>query len=154
MKGDKITAMKRQLPYHGWCFVCGNENPHSIGITMFVDDDGVLTSEFTLNKTHQGPPGHAHGGASAAILDEVMGLVVWAAGYKVVAANININYHKMLPLEQPLLAVAHITQVGERKIVSEGKIQLADSTVAVSGSGVYVVAPHLFEAKRLKGVVS
>ena len=154
MKGDKITAMKQQLPYHGWCFVCGNENPHSIGITMFVDDDGVLTSEFTLNKTHQGPPGHAHGGASAAILDEVMGLVVWASGYKVVAANININYHKMLPLEQPLLAVAHITQVGERKIVSEGKIQLADSTVAVSGSGVYVIAPQLFKKSPLEGVHS
>ena len=154
MKEDKIIVMKRQVPYHGWCFVCGNENPHSIGITMFVDDDGVLTSEFRLNKTHQGPPGHAHGGASAAVLDEVMGLVVWAAGYKVVAANINVNYHKILPLEQPLLAIARITQVGERKIVSEGEIRLADSTVAVSGSGVYVIAPHLFKKSPLEGVHS
>ena len=154
MKGDKIFGMKRQIPYHGLCFVCGKDNPRGIGITMFVDDEGVLTSEFTLNETHQGPPGHAHGGASAAILDEVMGLVVWAAGYKVVAANININYRKMLPLEQPLLAVAHITQVGERKIVSEGKIQLADSTVAVSGSGVYVIAPQLFKKSPLEGVHS
>ena len=121
---------------------------------MFVDDDGVLTSEFTLNETHQGPPRHVHGGASAAILDEVMGLVVWAAGHQVVAANININYRKPLPLHQPLLAEAHITEVGERKIISVGEIKLADSTVAVSGSGVYVVAPHLFEASRLKGVTS
>lgn len=121
---------------------------------MFVDDDGVLTSEFTLNKTHQGPPGHAHGGATAAILDEVMGLVVWAAGYKVVAANININYHKMLPLEQPVLAVARITEVGERKVISEGELRLADSTVAVSGSGVYVIAPQLFVKSPLEGVHS
>ena len=154
MKEDKIIAMKRKIPYHGWCFVCGTENPHSIGITMFVDDNGVLTSEFTLNKTHQGPPGHAHGGASAAVLDEVMGLVVWAAGYKVVAANINVNYRKMLPLEKTLLAVARITQVGERKIVSEGEIRLADSTVAVDGSGVYVIAPHLFKKSPLEGVHS
>lgn len=154
MKADKIIGMKRQIPYHGWCFVCGNENPRGIGITMFVDDNGILTSEFTLNETHQGPPGYSHGGASAAILDEVMGLVVWAAGHKVVAANININYRKPLPLHQPLLAEAHISEVGERKITSVGEIRLADSTVAVSGSGVYVVAPHLFEAKRLKGVVS
>lgn len=154
MKEDKIIAMKRQIPYHGWCFVCGNENPHSIGITMFVDDDGALTSEFTLNKTHQGPPGHAHGGATAAILDEVMGLVVWAAGFKVVAANININYHKMLPLEQPVLAVARITEVGERKVISEGELRLADSTVAVSGSGVYVIAPQLFVKSPLEGVHS
>ena len=144
--------MKRQIPYHGWCFVCGDENSHGIGITMFVDDNGILTSEFTLNKTHQGPPGHAHGGASAAILDEVMGLVVWAAGYKVLAANININYHKMLPLEQPLIAEARITETGSRKIISVGEIRLADSTVAVSGSGVYVIAPHVFKNSPLEGV--
>ncbi len=137
--------MKRQLPYHGWCFVCGDENPRGIGITMFVDEDGVLTSEFTLNETHQGPPGHAHGGASAAILDEAMGLVVWAAGHKVAAVNIEINYHKPLPLHQPLSLVARITQMDERKIFSTGEIKFADSTVAVSGRGIYVAAPKLFE---------
>ena len=142
--------MKRQLPYHGWCFVCGNENPHSIGITMFVDDDGVLTSEFTLNEAHQGPPGHTHGGASAAILDEAMGLVVWAAGHQVAAVNLEINYHKPLPLKQPLRLEARISQVDERKIFSVGEISLADSTAAVSGRGIYVVAPHLFEQVRLK----
>jgi len=142
--------MKRQLPYHGWCFVCGNENPHSIGITMFVDDDGVLTSEFTLNEAHQGPPGHTHGGASAAILDEAMGLVVWAAGHKVAAVNLEINYHKPLPLKQLLSLEARVSQVDERKILSVGEISLADSTVAVSGRGIYVVAPHLFEQVKLK----
>lgn len=143
--------MKKQIPYHGWCFVCGTENPHSIGITMFVDDDGLLTSEFTLNEAHQGPPGFTHGGASAAILDEAMGLVVWAAGYKVAAANLEINYHKPLPLKQPLTLEARITQIEERKIFSKGEIKLEDSTIAVSGHGIYVVAPGLFESVRLKG---
>jgi uncharacterized protein (TIGR00369 family) len=143
--------MKRQIPYHGWCFVCGTENPHSIGITMFIDDDGLLTSEFTLNEAHQGPPGYTHGGASAAILDEAMGLVVWAAGYKVAAVNLEINYHRPLPLKQPLTLDARIEKIEERKIFSKGEIKLADSTVAVSGSGIYVVAPGLFENVRLKG---
>ena len=117
---------------------------------MFVDDDGVLTSEFTLNEAHQGPPGHTHGGASAAILDEAMGLVVWAAGHKVAAVNLEISYHKPLPLMQPLIVEARITQVDERKIFSTGEIKMTDSTVAVSGRGIYVVAPHLFEQVRLK----
>lgn len=154
MKEDKISGMKRQIPYHGWCFVCGTDNPRGIGITMFVDDDGTLTSEFTLNETHQGPPGHAHGGASAAILDEVMGLVVWAAGHKVLAANININYRKPLPLFQGLFAEARIREVKERKIISEGKILLPDSTVAVEGSGVYVVAKGFFDHSLFSGVHS
>ncbi len=117
--------MKRPLPYHGWCFVCGNENPHSIGLTWYVDDDGIMTSKFTLNEAQQGPPGHAHGGASAAIL-------------------------KPLPLNQPLTLEARITQMDERKIFSTGEIKLADLTVAVSGRGIYVVAPKLFETVNLE----
>ena len=142
--------MKKQIPYHGWCFVCGTENPHSIGLTWYVDDDGIMTSEFTLNEAQQGPPGHAHGGASAAILDEAMGLVVWAAGHKVAAVNLEINYHKPLPLNQPLSLEARITQMDERKIFSTGEIKLADSTVAVSGRGIYVVAPKLFATVNLE----
>ncbi len=136
--------MKRKLPEHGWCFVCGTENPHSIGIEMWVDDDGVMTSEFTLTQAHQGPPGFSHGGASAAILDETMGLVVWAAGMKVAAVNLEINYHKPLPLNQPLKLEARITEKDDRKVFSSGEIRLPDGTVAVSGRGIYVVAPHLF----------
>jgi len=142
--------MKRQLPYHGWCFVCGTDNPHSIGITMFVDEDGVLTSEFTLTEAQQGPPGHAHGGASAAILDEAMGLVVWAAGRKVAAVNIEINYSKPLPLHQQLKLEARVTQIDARKIFSTSEIKLPDGTVMASGRGIYVPAPNLFEKIELK----
>src|SRR5271157_3890221 len=140
---------KRKLPEHGWCFVCGSENPHSIGLTLWVDDDGILTSEFTLNDAQQGPPSYAHGGASAAILDEAMGLVVWAAGLKVAAVNLEINYQKPLPLHQPLRVEARITQKDQRKIFSTGEIKLADGITAVSGRGIYVVAPQLFSKAGL-----
>ena len=147
---DYNEIMKRQLPYHGWCFVCGTDNPHSIGMAWWVDDDGILTSDFVLDLAKQGPPGYAHGGASAAILDEAMGLVVWAAGYKVAAVNIEINYYKPVPLEQPLHLEARIIENDERKIFSSGEIILSDGTVAVSGRGIYVVAPKLFETVELK----
>jgi acyl-coenzyme A thioesterase PaaI-like protein len=136
--------MKRKLPGHGWCFVCGSENPHSIGIEMWVDDDGILTSEFTLHEAQQGPPNHAHGGASAAILDEAMGLVVWAARLKVAAVNLEINYFKPLPLHQVLTLEARITEQDERKIFSTGEIRLPNGMVAVNGRGIYVIAPQLF----------
>lgn len=144
--------MKKKLREHGWCFVCGTENPHSIGLTWWVDDVGVLTAEFTLTDAQQGPPGHAHGGASAAILDEAMGLVVWAAGLKVAAVNLEINYHRPLPLHKPLRLEARIIQRDETKIFSTGEIRLPDGTAAVSGRGIYVVAPQLFGQVELAGI--
>ncbi|MGE5249252.1 MAG: PaaI family thioesterase [Bacteroidota bacterium] len=136
--------MKRRLPEHGWCFVCGTENPHSIGLTWWIDEDGSMTSDFTLSQAQQGPPDLAHGGASAAILDEAMGLVVWAAGLKVAAVNLEINYHKPLPLREPLSVWARIAQRDETKTFCEGEIRLPDGMVAVSGRGIYVSAPQLF----------
>ncbi|MBV6396374.1 MAG: hypothetical protein HFACDABA_01972 [Anaerolineales bacterium] len=117
---------------------------------MWVDDDGILTSDFTLGLAQQGPPGYAHGGASAAILDEAMGLVVWAAGHKVAAVNLEINYSQPVPLDQPLRVETRITTIGERKIFSSGKILLADGSVAVSGRGIYVSAPKLFKNVHLE----
>ena len=139
----------KKIPEHGWCFVCGTANPHSMGLTWWVNDQGILSSEFTLNEAHQGPPGNAHGGASAAILDEAMGLVVWVAGHKVAAVNIEINYYKPVPLHQKLALEARISQTDERKIYSSGEIHLPDGSVAVSGRGIYVTAPQLFEKVQL-----
>lgn len=116
-----------------------------------MDDDGILTSEFVLNEAQQGPPQHAHGGASAAILDEAMGLVVWAAGHKVAAVNLEINYLKPLPLGVSLSLEARITQMDARKIFSTGAILLPDKSIGVSGRGIYVIAPELFEKVRFAG---
>jgi acyl-coenzyme A thioesterase PaaI-like protein len=119
-----------------------------------VDDDGVLTSDITLNDAQQGPPHYAHGSASAAILDEAMGLVVWAARLKVAAVNLEINYQKPLRLHQPLRVEARVAQKDGRRIFSSGEIKLANGITAISGRGIYVVAPQLFEnverKKRIK----
>ena len=82
--------------------------------------------------------------------DEAMGLVVWAAGLKVAAVNLEINYHKPLPLHEPLTVEARITQKEKRKIFSTGEIKLANGITAVSGRGIYVVAPQLFEKVEAK----
>lgn len=140
----------RKLPEHGSCFVCGSDNPHSISLTWYTYENGMIFSEFTLTEAQQGPPGHAHGGASAAILDEAMGAAVWRAGYNVAVVNLEINYHLPLPLGQPLKLEAHLARQEGRKVFASGEIRLPDETVAVSGRGIYVEAPQLFEPVRFR----
>ena len=65
-----IQPTLKQLPEHGFCFLCGSENPHNVGLHWYVDKEGVVSSEFTLTLAQQGPPGFAHAGLSAAVLDE------------------------------------------------------------------------------------
>ncbi|GAB4504698.1 MAG: PaaI family thioesterase [Anaerolineales bacterium] len=139
----------KQLPEHGSCFLCGSENPHNPGIRWYVDEQGVVSSEFTLTLAQQGPPGHAHGGLSAAVLDEVMGAAVWQAGYTVAAAKIEVNYLKPVPLEQPISTKGYVTRRNGRKVYARGEIYLPDGTVAVTGKGLYIIAPHLFEKSKM-----
>jgi uncharacterized protein (TIGR00369 family) len=135
----------KKLPEHGSCFVCGTQNPHSIGTTWYQDEDGSIHSEMVFTDSQQGPPGHAHGGASAAVLDEAMGAAVWRAGYSEVSVNLEINYSKPLPLGQCVNITARITEIRPRKILTTSEIRLSNGVVAVTGRGVYVEAPHLFE---------
>jgi acyl-coenzyme A thioesterase PaaI-like protein len=141
--------MKRPVPEHGPCFVCGSSNPSGIGLTWY-DEDGVISSEFTLCEAQQGPPGYAHGGASAAILDEAMGAAVWRAGYDVAVVNLEIHYRHPLPLNQPLTCTAQLDNKNGRKIHAVGEIHLPDGELAVSGSGLYVEAPQLFGSARFR----
>lgn len=135
--------MKR-IPEHGKCFVCGTANPNSMGLVWYSDGE-TISSEFTFDDRHQGPPGHVHGGASAAVLDEAMGAAVWRAGLQVVAARLEIDYKRPLPLGQKVSIRARIEQQEGKKVFALGEIVLADGTLAVSGRGIFVTAPHLFE---------
>ncbi|HEY85658.1 MAG TPA: PaaI family thioesterase [Chloroflexi bacterium] len=135
--------MKR-LPEHGSCFVCGAENPKGIGLRWYADDEGVIHADVTLTLAEQGPPGYAHGGASAAILDEAMGSAVWNAGYQVLAVNLNINYRRPLPLNTPVKITARVVEENGRKVSTRSELRLPNGEIAVEGTGLYVEANHIF----------
>jgi uncharacterized protein (TIGR00369 family) len=132
------------LPEHGKCFVCGGENPHSMGIRWYKQEDGTILGEICLTDAQQGPPHLAHGGASAALLDEAMGGAVWAAGHRVAAVNLNVSFHRPVPLNTAIRISARVTEQNGKAIHTTGEIRLADGEVAVSATGVYVEAPQLF----------
>ncbi len=141
----------RKIPQHGSCFVCGTSNPHAIGLTWYAHPDGSIETEFTFNQAQQGPPGHVHGGASAAVLDESMGAAVWLAGLQVVAARLEVDYKRPLPLGRPVVIRARISERQARKTLTSAEIAL-DGETAVSARGIYVAAPHLFTETEFENV--
>ncbi len=135
----------KPLPEHGSCFVCGTENPKSIGMQWFVDADKNIYGEITLTEEQQGPPSFAHGGASAALLDEAMGAAAWVAGYKVVSVNLNINFLKPVPLGVPIQIKGLIKNKTGRKIFAYGEIILPNGEVAVEGRSILVEPEGFFD---------
>lgn len=133
-----------KLPEHGHCFVCGTVNPKGIGICWYANEEGIISSEFSLTLSEQGPPGHAHGGALAAILDEIMGTAAWQTGYMVLAANINIDYLLPVPLGVQVRAEGMVTRKDGRKVFTRSELYLPDGRVATIGKGIFIEAKDLF----------
>ena len=151
MKQDENTTITT-LPEHGLCFVCGQQNPNGMGITWYTRPDDqhglVLFSDFAFTLTQQGPPGHAHGGASAAVLDEAMGAVCWQTGLQVLLANRNLDYHLPVPLGTTMRLEAWVDRVAGRKAFAKSHLLLPTGETAVSGTGLYIHSPALFDGSR------
>jgi acyl-coenzyme A thioesterase PaaI-like protein len=137
--------MMEKIREHGSCFVCGKANPNSIGIEWYFDDENNIEASFSFTIHHQGPPGFVHGGASAAVLDEAMGLAIWQAGYRAVTVNLMIDYRKPVPLGEPILIRGAMSGKDKRRIETSGEILLPDRSVAVFAKGIYVEGAHYLD---------
>ena len=116
-----------------------------LGVVLYLQDDGSVVGAVTLQKGHEGPPFHVHGGVLGALLDEAMGAAAWASGKRVVSVNLNFNYRKPVPLGVPLNISGRVEREAGRKIFTAAKIMLPDGVVAVEGTGIFVEAPQIFE---------
>jgi hypothetical protein len=72
-RGHSTVYVRLQKNY---CFACGKNNPDGMRLRFAYDEklDGFVC-RFRLGNRYTGPPGHAHGGIIATILDEAMGKV-------------------------------------------------------------------------------
>ncbi|MEN4012489.1 MAG: PaaI family thioesterase [Bellilinea sp.] len=140
----------KKLQDHGSCFVCGKTNPNTLGMEWYLDDKNQIDACFIFTTHHQGPPGFVHGGASAAVLDEAMGLAIWYAGYRVVTVNLNLDYRKPVPLGEPIQIIGAMCGKTKRRVEATGKMVLPDGTVAVFAKGVYVEGAHFINQVALQ----
>jgi len=133
------------LPGHGSCFVCGNTNPHSIGIIWQKNPNGRIESSFVFNIHQQGPPGFVHGGASAAVMDEAMGTAVWQGGYRAATVHLELDYRKPIPIGEEIRIEGWLFSEEIDSVTARGIIYLSDGIIAVEARAKYVNAPQLFK---------
>ena len=86
-----------------------------------------------------GPPGHVHGGAMAAVLDEAMGAAAWMNGHFVVAAEITIRFLGMLPLGTDTIVEASIEKVDGRKVYVRATMKNPSGQIVTEGQGLFVI---------------
>ncbi len=119
-------------------FVSGDPEGQRFRVRYFRDAAGVLVARVWFGPETEGPPGHAHGGAMAAVLDEVLGLAAWAAGHPIVVGKLNIHFGRQLPLETVMQVESQVVSVEGRKIKVKGQIVDAAGTVYAAADGLCI----------------
>jgi acyl-coenzyme A thioesterase PaaI-like protein len=103
--------------------------------------DSRLVGRAWFGPGAQGPPGHAHGGAIAAVLDEAMGAAAWVAGHIAVAARLDTSFLRMLPLGTDATLEAWVEREEGRKIWTTGRLLDSAGEPFAAASGLFIELP-------------
>ncbi len=123
----------------GRSFVSGEPHSDRLRVRYYKRaSDGALVGKAWFGPGAEGPPMHAHGGATAAVLDEVMGTACWVAGHPVLAARITSTFRRPLPLGTTALLEAFVERVERRKVFTRARVFGADGLVYAEGEGLYI----------------
>lgn len=121
-------------------FISGDPHGERFRVRYYRDAAQQLKARVWFGPETEGPPGHAHGGSIAAVLDEVLGLTGWASGRAVVVANLNVSFRNLLPLQTVVTVESEVVSVNGRKVLVKGRV--------CSGSAIYAEAECLCIAIR------
>ncbi|WP_420456723.1 PaaI family thioesterase [Rubrivirga sp.] len=108
-----------------------------IRVRYYADAEGRTWARAWFGPGAEGPPGHVHGGALAALLDEAMGMAALATGRIVVAARIEVDFRALVPLGEVVTVELAVEE-------AEGAKVPVRATLCRDGEGVSCQATGLF----------
>jgi uncharacterized protein (TIGR00369 family) len=144
--GHSTPFVRMQKNY---CFGCGRNNPDGMRLKFLYDEErDCFICRFRLSKRYTGPPGHAHGGIIATILDEAMGKVNKLRQVVALTSQITVHYLKPVPLNKPLRVESREVRVRGRQHINMAEILNQKGEVLARSRGLFIaIDPHRMFAK-------
>src|SRR5882724_176832 len=123
MSQAKAQSGPGQKPRKNYCFGCGLDNPDSMRLKFTYDKKrNRVICRIRLAPRFAGPPGYAHGGIIATILDEAMAKLNKLHGVVAVTGHLAVDYLRPVPLAQPIRLEAHEVRISGRRRFREAEI--------------------------------
>ncbi len=120
-------------------FVSGDPEGDTLRVAYFRrESDGRLVGRAWFGPGTAGPPGHAHGGSMAAVLDEAMGAAAWMAGHIAVAVHLETEFRAMLPLGTDATLEAWVERREGRKVWTAGNLRGDDGTLYADARALFL----------------
>jgi uncharacterized protein (TIGR00369 family) len=135
----EITLAHRTLQ---GCFGCGQDNHAGLRLKFFVDEAGRVLCRLHLAAQFQGPPGHAHGGIIATLLDEAMSKANRHRNIVAMTRHISVDYLRPVPLATDLVlegwSETDVKSATGRKHRCSAELRDASGSVLASATGIFI----------------
>jgi uncharacterized protein (TIGR00369 family) len=135
------------------CFGCGDANTAGLHLKFFTDEQDRVLCRVNLAVQFQGPPGHAHGGVIATLLDEAMSKANRRRNITAMTRHISVDYLRPVPLESDLILEGWSESDGGsksgRKHRCSAELRDKSGAVLASATGIFIeVTPELLQRNR------
>lgn len=139
LEGDPTLTRLPQPPNRDHNWVHANPDGRRLAIRYYVDTTGQrLLGVVTFGADAEGPPGYAHGGAIASLIDDAMGTTAWTAGHRVVTLTMTVNMRAFVPLGVPVRVECHVASVDGRKVHVACRVVTPPGTVHADATGLFL----------------
>src|SRR6266481_1316157 len=148
--GHAIHTRNKKLENH--CFCCGQDNADGMRLRFYLEEETRrATCKFRLTRRYQGPPGHAHGGIIATILDEAMGKVNKLNNVVALTRKMDVEYLRPVPLRKPLIVTGQAQHVDGKKHTNVAEITNEQGEILARSYGIFIaIDPMKMFAKFTK----
>ena len=134
-----------ELPPHtSGCFGCGPGNPSGLGVSAWAADGDAVDGEVVLDDRFVGAPGVAHGGAVAAVMDDLFGLVLVRVLVPAVTRELTVSYHRAVHLDEPCRLRAEVVTREGRRLLISGQLEQHDIVRATAEGWFVQIEPERF----------
>ena len=120
------------------CFGCGQANRSGLRLKFFVDEQQTIVCRVRLPHRFEGPPGHAHGGIIATLLDEAMSKANRQFGILAMTRQMEVDYLKPVPLATPLLLTGRHIEASGRIHRCEAEITNESGTILANAKAIFI----------------
>jgi uncharacterized protein (TIGR00369 family) len=132
------------------CYGCGAANARGMQLTFQQDDERRrIVGEFCLEREYQGGAGFVHGGIIATLVDEAMGKVNRFRDVLAVTAELQVEYHRPVPVGVPIRVEAFEARHDGRNLHHECEIRNAAGKLLARGRGRFVVVDAETYGKKI-----
>ncbi|MDQ3940109.1 MAG: PaaI family thioesterase, partial [Actinomycetota bacterium] len=104
----------------------------------------------TFNRSYEGAPGFVHGGAIAAVFDQVLGMANLATGHPGMTGTLTVRYLNATPIRQEIRFEARAGDREGRKSFVTGRCSVG-GTVTAEAEGTFVMPSRKRAAEMFLG---